>query len=70
MGEVTSLGASQFIVNDANEIVSEVGASILTGALITTGGGFSSFQEQVVHCIFGYLPVNSQIINRRQCSLI
>lgn len=42
---VTSVGATQFTWN-GNNVASEIGASILTGAIITTGGGFSSFQPQ------------------------
>ena len=45
---VTSVGASQFIINSNNSIVAEVACSIQTGALITTGGGFSEFQPQVL----------------------
>jgi len=40
---VTSVGATQ-LVGDAVTSLNEIGASILTGAIITTGGGFSSFQ--------------------------
>lgn len=39
---VTSVGASQF--TGTSTPTGEIGASILTGAIITTGGGFSSFQ--------------------------
>jgi subtilase family serine protease len=42
---VTSVGATQFTWS-GNTVASEIGASILTGAIITTGGGFSSFQAQ------------------------
>jgi len=40
---VTSVGATQFIQGDH---IKEISCSILTGAIITTGGGFSSFQPQ------------------------
>jgi len=40
---VTSVGATQFEWRN-NQITSEIGCSIITGAKITTGGGFSSFQ--------------------------
>jgi len=39
---VTSVGATQFLSVGGN--IQEVACSILTGAIITTGGGFSSFQ--------------------------
>jgi len=42
---VTSVGATQFKWS-GNSVTAEIGASILTGAIITTGGGFSSFQPQ------------------------
>jgi subtilase family serine protease len=42
---VTSVGATQF-VGQGSQVTSEVGCSILRGAAITTGGGFSSFQPQ------------------------
>ncbi|KYQ88348.1 peptidase S8 and S53 domain-containing protein [Tieghemostelium lacteum] len=43
---VTSVGATQFLVSPPphQNISQEVGASILTQAKITTGGGFSTFQ--------------------------
>jgi len=40
---VTSVGATQFLSN-GGRVTSEVAASILTKAIITTGGGFSTFQ--------------------------
>jgi len=43
---VTSVGATQFIWKSSTSVAAEVVASILTGAIITTGGGFSSFQPQ------------------------
>ena len=43
---VTSVGATQFLWHN-DTITSEVSASILTGAYITSGGGFSSFLAQV-----------------------
>jgi subtilase family serine protease len=43
---VTSVGATQFISDDSGRIVKEIACSIKTGAIITTGGGFSSFQPQ------------------------
>ncbi|KAN0014390.1 hypothetical protein ACTFIU_000708 [Dictyostelium citrinum] len=42
---VTSVGATQFLSRD-EKITTEVGCTILEGAKITTGGGFSSFQSQ------------------------
>lgn len=42
---VTSVGATQFTW-DGNSVDEEIGASITTGARITTGGGFSTFQPQ------------------------
>jgi len=42
---VTSVGATQFVWRN-NNITSEIAASIVTGAKITTGGGFSTFQAQ------------------------
>eukprot|EP00026_Physarum_polycephalum_P003429 Phypoly_transcript_03440.p1 GENE.Phypoly_transcript_03440~~Phypoly_transcript_03440.p1 ORF type:complete len:705 (+),score=87.98 Phypoly_transcript_03440:71-2185(+) len=42
---VTSVSATQFLWN-GNTVQSEVTASIQTGAKITTGGGFSTFQPQ------------------------
>eukprot|EP01112_Ceratiomyxa_fruticulosa_P013379 TRINITY_DN3762_c0_g1_i5.p1 TRINITY_DN3762_c0_g1~~TRINITY_DN3762_c0_g1_i5.p1 ORF type:complete len:699 (-),score=146.51 TRINITY_DN3762_c0_g1_i5:100-2196(-) len=42
---ITSVGATQFVAQ-GGRISYEMGASILTGAIITTGGGFSSFQPQ------------------------
>ncbi|EAL65960.1 peptidase S8 and S53 domain-containing protein [Dictyostelium discoideum AX4] len=42
---VTSVGATQFLSRD-EKITTEVGCTILQGAKITTGGGFSSFQSQ------------------------
>jgi subtilase family serine protease len=42
---VTSVGATQFLTDSSGNIQSEVVCSILTGAIITTGGGFSSFQN-------------------------
>jgi hypothetical protein len=61
---VTSVGASQFIVNSQEKIVKEVACSIQTGALITTGGGFSSYQAQVKPL---YTPPNksSHLTKRR-----
>lgn len=41
---ITSVGATQFLGTESD--INEVVCSILTGATITTGGGFSSFQEQ------------------------
>jgi subtilase family serine protease len=41
---VTSVGATQFLSDDGKTISQEITCSILSGALITTGGGFSSFQ--------------------------
>jgi subtilase family serine protease len=41
---VTSVGATQFLTDSSGNINQEVVCSILTGAIITTGGGFSSFQ--------------------------
>jgi subtilase family serine protease len=41
---VTSVGATQFLTDSNGQILNEVSCSILTGAIITTGGGFSSFQ--------------------------
>eukprot|EP00027_Filamoeba_sp_ATCC50430_P004568 CAMPEP_0168555022 /NCGR_PEP_ID=MMETSP0413-20121227/8102_1 /TAXON_ID=136452 /ORGANISM="Filamoeba nolandi, Strain NC-AS-23-1" /LENGTH=702 /DNA_ID=CAMNT_0008585823 /DNA_START=63 /DNA_END=2171 /DNA_ORIENTATION=+ len=41
---VTSVGATQFITNTAGQVTEEVVCSILTGAIITTGGGFSVYQ--------------------------
>jgi len=40
---VTSVGATQFISSNG-QIVKEVACSVKTGAIITTGGGFSAFQ--------------------------
>jgi len=39
---VTSVGATQFVSSGSG--MSEIGASITSGAIITTGGGFSNFQ--------------------------
>eukprot|EP01116_Phalansterium_solitarium_P016018 TRINITY_DN361_c0_g1_i1.p1 TRINITY_DN361_c0_g1~~TRINITY_DN361_c0_g1_i1.p1 ORF type:complete len:703 (+),score=220.70 TRINITY_DN361_c0_g1_i1:849-2957(+) len=41
---VTSVGATQFKSPDGKTVSSEIAASILTGAAISTGGGFSHFQ--------------------------
>jgi len=41
---VTSVGATQFLSQDGQTIDAEVVASIKSGAHITTGGGFSTFQ--------------------------
>jgi len=46
---VTSVGATQFISNDGQTVTEEVVCSILTGAIITTGGGFSTFQPMPVY---------------------
>lgn len=43
---VTSVGATQFRSLDGVGATSEMSASIMTGSLITTGGGFSPFQPQ------------------------
>jgi len=42
---VTSVGATQFI-SSGGSIQKEVACSVKTGGIITTGGGFSSFQQQ------------------------
>eukprot|EP01133_Synstelium_polycarpum_P015353 gene15353-18212_t len=42
---VTAVGATQFLARNGN-ITQELGCSILSGAKITTGGGFSTFQPQ------------------------
>eukprot|EP01098_Paradermamoeba_levis_P012912 TRINITY_DN575_c0_g2_i3.p1 TRINITY_DN575_c0_g2~~TRINITY_DN575_c0_g2_i3.p1 ORF type:complete len:299 (+),score=99.85 TRINITY_DN575_c0_g2_i3:94-990(+) len=42
---VTSVGATQF-VSSGGQIQKEIVASVRTGAIITTGGGFSAFQPQ------------------------
>ena len=44
---VTSVGATQFLVDENQNIIQEVACTIQTGGLITTGGGFSSFQPIV-----------------------
>ena len=44
---VTSVGATQFLSANG-KVQQEVACSILTGAIITTGGGFSSFQPMVL----------------------
>jgi len=43
---ITSVGATQWLSHDGVNVTKEVTASIKTGAWITTGGGFSSFQAQ------------------------
>eukprot|EP01117_Protostelium_nocturnum_P016635 TRINITY_DN6634_c0_g1_i1.p1 TRINITY_DN6634_c0_g1~~TRINITY_DN6634_c0_g1_i1.p1 ORF type:complete len:714 (-),score=170.80 TRINITY_DN6634_c0_g1_i1:122-2263(-) len=42
---ITSVGATQFISKDGKNVEKEVVASISTGSTITTGGGFSKFQQ-------------------------
>ncbi|GAM25824.1 hypothetical protein SAMD00019534_089990, partial [Acytostelium subglobosum LB1] len=42
---ITSIGATQFLARNG-KVTQELGASILSGAKITTGGGFSTFQTQ------------------------
>ena len=54
---VTSVSATQFLWDGTN-IQSEVTASIQSGAKITTGGGFSTFQPQV-HILYPFLPLLS-----------
>lgn len=51
---VTSVGASQLLVNAQDQITNEVAASIETGSHITTGGGFSTFQQQVLTISISY----------------
>jgi subtilase family serine protease len=41
---VTSVGATQFLTDSSGAVTEEVACSILTGAIITTGGGFSLSQ--------------------------
>ena len=43
-----NIGATQLV---GEQPYSEIVASILNGAIITTGGGFSSFQPMVFHFI-------------------
>jgi len=43
---VTSVGASYFNTSDGQTVSSEIVSSTLSGAIFTTGGGFSYFQNQ------------------------
>eukprot|EP01116_Phalansterium_solitarium_P012022 TRINITY_DN2795_c0_g2_i1.p1 TRINITY_DN2795_c0_g2~~TRINITY_DN2795_c0_g2_i1.p1 ORF type:complete len:745 (+),score=248.03 TRINITY_DN2795_c0_g2_i1:94-2235(+) len=43
---VTSVGATQFTSFDGSKVSSEIPASVQSGAIFTTGGGFSRFQPQ------------------------
>lgn len=55
---VTSVGATQFKSTDGKTVSSEIAASILTGAIISTGGGFSHFQampDYQVNAVNAYL---------------
>ncbi|EGC36711.1 hypothetical protein DICPUDRAFT_46984 [Dictyostelium purpureum] len=57
---VTSVGATQFLSRNQN-ISQEIVCSILEGAKITTGGGFSAFQKQEDYqneAVKGYLSNN------------
>jgi len=61
---VTSVGATQFLDN-GDGTYDEVACSILTGAIITTGGGFSSFQpmpDYQIDTVNDYLSEHSDTL--------
>jgi len=43
---VTSVGATKFTSTDGETVASEIAASVKTGSIITTGGGFSAYDSR------------------------
>jgi len=44
---VTSVGATKFTSTDGKTVATEISASVDTGSIITTGGGFSNFIDGI-----------------------